>query len=79
MFHISLLLKYVHSGNRHTIALPIALDGEWEIESIVRHCINHKSNIHKFLVRFAGFDFSGSIWLDKSELKNALDLLRAYK
>ena len=84
VFHASLLtLQVITPEYRIPPALPLPelVDGEseFEVENILQHkFIGHKKEI-RYLVQWRGYSRAESTWEPEEHLRNALEVLEAYK
>ena len=46
---------------------------------ILCHRKKRNSSTLQYLIKYLGYDISDAIWLDKHDLHNAPDVLKAYK
>lgn len=80
VFHVVLLKEYHQpTGNPPEIFQPDLIDGEeeWEIESLLDKRVNR--NKLEYLVRWRGYGPADDQWIQKSELKHAMDLVREFE
>ena len=79
MFHVSLLRRYQQGGDGQGVPEPIWVeDGpEYEVERILEHRAR-RSGV-QYLIRWKGYDPSEDSWLPESDLRNAPEVLNAYK
>jgi transposase InsO family protein len=90
VFHVSLLKpatprdpsQFPHNTPEELFPLPIVqespetYDGEWEVESILKHC-KHKGVV-KYLVKWVGYPVSESTWEPKEHLENSIETVNEY-
>ena len=81
VFHVSSLHTYVARGKDIKIHQSIKILGELkcEVERNLHHRKKHNSSALQYLVKYLGYNLSDATWLDKNELHNAPNVLRAKK
>ena len=79
VFHVSKLRRYNHDGNGNE-PLPIVIDADGTIEQEVSRILQRKKfkRQWQYLVLVAGDPESEAVWIPRSELKNCMDLVRAF-
>ena len=84
IFHVSLLTLQVTTpkyGISEEPPLPELVDGEseFEVEAILQHkFVGHKKEI-RYLVQWRGYSRAESTWEPEEHLRNAPEVLEAYK
>ena len=84
VFHASLLTPQVETAEYGVPPTPPLLDlvdrePEFEVKNILRHkCIGHKKEL-RYLVQWRGYSRAESTWEPEEHLRNAPEVLEAYK